>query len=495
MFIHVEGLFVKCSFTVLMLFVLVASTGVYAKQYVLKITDAAWPAEANFGTDTFLADDGFSPFNTLSDPGPGIPLGFDFPFYCNTYDEVYINANGFVTLGSTLLDPPDGVPNVGGWDDTDNFPFPLLDDVSNNQEFYPYPMIAAFWSDITTMYGAVNGAQGKGQIWYRLDTASSPKRLIITWKDVFHYKKGGDGDSNTTGNNVQLILYEDGRIQINYGAMGWSGFNVYYRKAATIGLYSGDHTGGDCNDGSLPHDGLPTPMEKFPADTDVASKQLLYLFDHDDDKIPADGDGSGVAGDTLCSELIDWPAEPYNDPYGTCQAGLVGFGCYDNSDCDTTIGAGDGVCEPCDVCVQCDDNCPTVDNSNQLDTEFDGIGDACDDDDDNDGILDVNDNFPLDTDNDGLDNAEDDDDDGDGFLDVNDPLPLVYNYADGDLDASGTVDAADVLLAERISLGLETATTLQLQHGDVRPQGTPDGTIDLSDTLMILKEALTPGSL
>jgi len=57
------------------------------------------------------------------------------------------------------------------------------------------------------------------------------------------------------------------------------------------------------------------------------------------------------------------------------------------------------------------------------------------------------------------------------------------------------VDAADVLLAERISLGLETATTLQLQHGDVRPQGTPDGTIDLSDTLMILKEALTPGSL
>jgi hypothetical protein len=78
---------------------------------------------------------------------------------------------------------------------------------------------------------------------------------------------------------------------------------------------------------------------------------------------------------------------------------------------------------------------------------------------------------------------------------VNDPLPLDYNYADGDLDASGTVDTADVLLAEQITLGQLTATTLHLQHGDVRPETAPDGIIDLSDTLMIVREALTPGSL
>lgn len=522
MLIHADGLLVKSAFTVLLLFVLAASTGVCAKQYVLKITDAAWPAEVDYGADTGLGDDRFYP----PEDGPaGIALGFDFPFFCNTYDEVYIDANGFVTLGSTAIAPPgDAVPvDIGyGWDDTDNFPFPLLDDESNNQEFYPLPMIAAFWSDIVTQYASmVPGSEKNGTIWWRLESVSSPRRFIVTWEDVFHWKgnPSSPGDPNTTGNNIQLILYEDGRIQFNYGAMGWNGFNVYLNKPATIGIYSADHTGGACDDGSLPHDGLLPPMELFPADDSVAGKQLLYLFDDDDDKIPDDGDGSGVAGDALCTELLDWPAEPYNDPYGLCSAGLVGSGCLDDLDCDTTPGAGDGVCEPCDVCVLCDDNCPTVDNSNQLDTEFDGMGDACDpdddndgipdgsdnfpldtdndgldndvdDDDDNDGILDVNDLYPLDTDNDGQDNAADDDDDGDGFLDVNDALPLIVNYADGDLDASGTVDAADVLIAQRIALNLVLPTTLHLQHGDIAIGGVLDGIIDLRDALLVTQKAL-----
>jgi len=513
---NVKRLFANSVFLVLVL-ALAVPASVSAKQYVLNITDAAWPAESTYGADTLLADDNFFP--AIS--GQGIALGFDFPFYCNTYDEVYIDANGFVTLGSTAIAPPgDAVPvdTGNGWDDTDNFPFPLEDDVSNNQEFYPLPMIAAFWSDITTMYGAGGGVEGNGQIWWRLDDTSTPKRLIVTWEDVFHYRKGSVSDPNTTGNNIQLILYEDGRIQFNYGDMGWSGYNVYLNRDATIGIYSADHSGGPCDEGSLPF------MEFSPFDDSVAGKQLLYLPDGDFDNISEDGDGSGVAGDALCTELSDPPAAPYGD--GVCIAGgFIGTACLYDEECDTTSGAGDGICDLCgDRCVSCDDNCPAVSNPDQRDTEFDGMGDACDPDDDNDGIPDgsdaypldtdndgfdndidpdddndgipdVSDTYPLDTDNDGEDNDVDDDDDGDSILDVNDPLPLVYNYADGDLDASGTVDAADVLLAEQITLGLLTATTLHLQHGDVRPAGAPDGMIDLSDTLMIVKEALTPGSL
>ena len=49
---------------------------------------------------------------------------------------------------------------------------------------------------------------------------------------------------------------------------------------------------------------------------------------------------------------------------------------------------GDGI--PDDV-----DNCPGVKNPTQIDTDGDGVGDACDDDIDGDGVLNVNDNCPY----------------------------------------------------------------------------------------------------
>lgn len=57
------------------------------------------------------------------------------------------------------------------------------------------------------------------------------------------------------------------------------------------------------------------------------------------------------------------------------------------------------------------------------DTDADGIPDAKDLDDDNDGLVDIADPMPLsfkDLDNDGIPNAKDKDDDGDGILDFND---------------------------------------------------------------------------
>ncbi|MGB5439426.1 MAG: hypothetical protein WBN90_07250 [Gammaproteobacteria bacterium] len=54
----------------------------------------------------------------------------------------------------------------------------------------------------------------------------------------------------------------------------------------------------------------------------------------------------------------------------------------------------------------------------------------------------------------------------------------------------GVVNAADVLLATRITLGLLTAGPGQLAHGDVYPPGSPDGVINLQDLILITRIAL-----
>jgi len=108
------------------------------------------------------------------------------------------------------------------------------------------------------------------------------------------------------------------------------------------------------------------------------------------------------------------------------------------------------------------DNCPTTTNADQLNTDGDASGNACDTDDDNDGMFDVSDSFPLDgtragdPDSDGVDtlvdncpssvnadqlntdgdsqgNACDSDDDNDGVADV----PGITSVGLGELFACG----------------------------------------------------------
>ncbi len=117
------------------------------------------------------------------------------------------------------------------------------------------------------------------------------------------------------------------------------------------------------------------------------------------------------------------------------------------------------------------DNCLGLANSLQANFDGDSLGDLCDTDDDNDGVLDTSDVFPfdgaewadadadgigdvadqcdatvsLDSDNDGDgcdDVAEDLDDDNDGVADVSDAFPLD-GAESADVDADGVGDNAD----------------------------------------------------
>tara|TARA_R110002072_G_scaffold283537_1_gene447140 strand:- start:163 stop:714 length:552 start_codon:yes stop_codon:yes gene_type:complete len=87
-----------------------------------------------------------------------------------------------------------------------------------------------------------------------------------------------------------------------------------------------------------------------------------------------------------------------------------------------------------DAIPDLEDNCPSISNPEQLNTDGDSEGNACDVDDDNDGWADVEDNCPL------IANTHQDDADGDGVGDVCDNCLITANPDQRDTDEDGVGD-------------------------------------------------------
>jgi len=201
------------------------------------------------------------------------------------------------------------------------------------------------------------------------------------------------------------------------------------------------------------------------------------------------------------SNNVDGICGAPQDPDGI-QEPLLLLSCYDED--------GDGVCTEAD-------NCPADSNPLQTDTDFDTAGNSCDDDDDNDGLLDTfentlgTDTLLTDTDGDGISDYDEvnfdgdptaytagfdlnplsSDTDGDGVLDDADVEPLTVNVA-GDLAPlglpDGMVNAADYLIQIRFIQGQLIPSAIEIQNGDLYS----DGVLNVSDLILLNQLIMAP---
>ena len=194
-----------------------------------------------------------------------------------------------------------------------------------------------------------------------------------------------------------------------------------------------------CHSGSSPSQGLNLSegaaygnTVNVPS-TEVPSLNLVEPNDADNSYLMQKLEGTAQSGQQM----------PYGGPYlNSTLRQLVRDWIDAGAQNITTDTDGDGLEDD-------SDNCASVANADQLDTDSDGLGNACDDDDDGDGVADTADAFPLDvaetldTDSDGTGNNEDTDDDGDTIVDTADVFPLISIGDETDTDADGAPNTCD----------------------------------------------------
>jgi hypothetical protein len=155
----------------------------------------SWVDISGVGTPITLADDNNS--------GP-YTIGFNFPFYQNTYSSVYINSNGVVGFTS-LVAGSNGtnLPNTGT----------------------PNDIIALWWDDMDPPH--------QGNVYYYADAANH--RFIVSYVNIgFYYGTGATGSLT-----MQAILYEDGNIVFQYGTMTPGSYSTGL-NGGTIGIENSD---------------------------------------------------------------------------------------------------------------------------------------------------------------------------------------------------------------------------------------------------------------
>ena len=134
------------------------------------------------------------PLGSTALTGVGLPIGFNFTYNGYVYDRFAVNANGWISLGSSLLTPAVDMNTT-----TSYSPLSSVSTVVSNTLV---ARISAFTRDLSSQNG--------GEIRYELLGTSPNRTLVIQWKNYTKYLASGDSFTfqirlNETLNRVQLV--------------------------------------------------------------------------------------------------------------------------------------------------------------------------------------------------------------------------------------------------------------------------------------------------
>lgn len=152
--------------------------------------------------------------------GGSVAIGFDFPYYGQTYSQCIINPNGWVGFGA----------------DNDEW-----DNVTIPGSSAPNPAVLAFWDDLNPINDNCN-TSCSGNVF----TYSDGEKFVIWFNDVAHW---ASADYENAAYDFQVVLYSDGVIDVNYNTItgnysptigiqnsgGSDGHQVYMANLATSG--------------------------------------------------------------------------------------------------------------------------------------------------------------------------------------------------------------------------------------------------------------------
>jgi len=172
---------------------------------------------------TYELDDNEGPF----------PLGFNFQWYENTFDQLYITTEGWISFTSTR-------------ETYSNQPLP------NSGTTVPENLLAALWDDLVHRSGT--GSEPTPSAVYYYNDGS---RFIIQWDDMYPIA------NYTNALDFEIILYPNGRVVYQYQASDLGS----HQNSFTIGWQNQAKDDGQTivhNDASYLHDNMAIEISAGP---------------------------------------------------------------------------------------------------------------------------------------------------------------------------------------------------------------------------------------